>query len=373
VINICYFIGSFNIGGAENLIFQIIKNLDKKKYKVFVGAFTKNGDLYKEYQKLGVEIVIFPQKRNKLNSAYKFARFLKQNQIQCIHIHLTGTFLFSVTVAKLMRVPNIIIHWHNVYFYLEKSISNLTQNVLIWVILKYSALMAHSIVAISDKVKSQNCKNFHINKKKVNVIYNAIDFSLIPNSKHIPSANNLVLGSIGKVTDQKGYDILIPAFNIVHKKHPNCKLEIVGAINTNGNQQYCNDLFKMVKTLELEDPVVFTDGIPYEEVYERLFTWSIFVLASKWEGFGLVLVEAMASGTPVIASNVDAIPEIIDDGRTGLLFQVNNPADLAEKILKLIKDQELSNQLVENASKEIDRFSISKMVNELDGLYHKAI
>jgi len=76
--NICYFIGSFSIGGAENLVLQTIKNIDKNKYKIYISAFTNNGQLYNEYKKYANEIYIFPKKIYIFLSIIKFAKFLKK-------------------------------------------------------------------------------------------------------------------------------------------------------------------------------------------------------------------------------------------------------------------------------------------------------
>jgi glycosyltransferase involved in cell wall biosynthesis len=371
MINLCFFTGSFQIGGAENLIIQIIRNLDKNKYNISIASFSEKGELFEDYKNLGVEIYIFPQKRNILSSIIRFAFFLRKHRINCIHIHLTGTFSFAVTIAKLMNIQNIIIHWHNVYYLNTKRLSPF-KRFLSRSILKYSGRVAHSIIAISSKVKEYNCKAFKIDSRKVTIIYNAIDFSLIPKQKkEFRNNNDMLIGSIGRISEQKGYDILLKAIKIVKESYPNIKLEIVGAYDDKDNDCF-QELNNLTNKLDINESVCFLGALPYQRVYEHLFNWSIFVLASKWEGFGLVIIEAMASGKPVIASNVDAIPEIIDDGNTGLLFRVNDPVDLSIKIIRLINEKELANHLASNAKIVVEqKFSIMILINALDHLYMK--
>jgi len=267
-----------------------------------------------------------------------------------------------------MAVKKIIAHWHNVYFYKKNDYYN---NALIWIVMKISELFAHSIIAISQKVKIHNCELFKIDKRKVTVVYNAIDLSLVPLKKALFNFNlQIKIGSIGVVSEQKGYDILLKAFKIVKKDYPNCQLEIVGALKAKGHEKFSNEIINLVSALNLNKSVFFTGALPYKDVYEHLFSWNVFVLASKFEGFGLVLIEAMASGTPVIASNVDAIPEIVIDENTGLLFNTNNPEDLSKKILRLLKDKNLADILVNNARMYVEnKFSINNMISKLEKIY----
>lgn len=368
MINLCIFTGSFQTGGAENLIIQIINNLDRTKYNIHVAAFSDNGELKQRYLDLGVQIHLFPKGIKSIKSIIKFAKFLKNNNIQTIHINLTGTFLFAVPISKFMRVKNIVIHWHNVYKYNYDLSKFNYQNIITRILIKHFSKLADSIIAISKAVKENNCTIFHVKKDKVKVIYNAIDFLVIPtNESKLSQSDKFIIGSVGKISKQKGFDTLIKAFSIVAKTHSNCMLEIVGTIT---DTDYCKNILALPEKLAVSDKVIFTGVLPYNEVYERLYSWDIFVLASEYEGFGLVIIEAMATGTPVIASNVDAIPEIIKSNENGLLFQVKNSDDLAEKIMKMIENNEEANKMAIQAKKDVyNRFSIETMIKSLNEIY----
>lgn len=374
-LNICFFIGTFRLGGAENLILQIISNLDRTKYNIFVAAFRNEGSLKEKYEKLGVSIHLFPKKPQLiLKSLTRYAIFLRKNKIHVLHTNLVATFLFSLSIAKLMQVKNIIVHWHNVYDYKNFNLkrSGRTYSKLRrWFLLTFSGKIANSIIAISNIVKESNCNRFGIDKRKVYTIYNAVDLSRIPQKEH--ESQNIIekkIGCIGKVTPQKGYETLIKAMKTVVDKYPELKLEIVGLFNSKGNEDYCKKLLNTIENLELTKSISFLGEIPNEKIYEHLNSWSLFALASWWEGFGIVIIEAMAAGTPVIASNVDAIPEIINDGENGLLFESKNPEDLANKIITLIENKKMSNRFKIQARKDvIERFSIIHMIERLDKIY----
>jgi glycosyltransferase involved in cell wall biosynthesis len=365
------------MGGAENLVLQIIRNLDRSKYNIYLAAFTDEGDMYNNYKELNVEILCFPKKKFRFfKSAFRFARFLKQNRINCIHVHLVGTYFFAVTIGKLMRVGNIIVHWHNVYDYKKFNSSSLKgyyKKLRRWFLLTYSGKLANSVIAISKRVKDENSKRFRISPDKAHVIYNAIDFSLIPeNNGTAGSTKEMIIGSIGKVTEQKGFDNLIRAFHLVNQSYPESRLEIIGDYNTKGNHKYCQNLESLIKEFNIEDKVNFLGKMPNNKVYEKLFSWTLFALASKWEGFGIVLIEAMAAGIPVVGNNIDAIPEVIDDQETGLISKTNDYNDMGQKIISLMEDKTLSDKLSTNAKIRVkEKYSMDRMVNELDALYYK--
>ncbi len=363
------------MGGAENLLLQIIKNLDKRKYKIYLAVHKKEGKLLPKYEELDIEITAFPKKKYFFKSAYLFYIFLKEKKIDCIHIHLVSTFFFAISVAKLVGIKNIIVHWHNVYGQKRHDKLNfirrkykVTRGIFL---LKYSYIFSNNIIAISEQVKIHNCLKFNLSTRKVILIYNAIDSSLIPKNK-LSERNSFLIGTIGKVTEQKGYDTLLKAMRIVVNWNPNIHLEVIGDLKAKGTEIYGDKILKLRKNLNLDNNVNFIGSINYDKVFERLYSWSVFVLASKWEGFGLVLIEAMATETPVIANNIDAIPEIINNNDSGVLFKKNDPYDLAKQIIWLLKNKDISDSIAKSGKLQVQsKFSINRMINELDIVYSK--
>jgi glycosyltransferase involved in cell wall biosynthesis len=371
MINLCIFTGTFQMGGAENLILQIVNNLDKKKYKVYIAALSSKGELKEKYEELGVELFIFPKGIRSVKSIVKFAFFLKQKKIQTIHINLTGTFSFAVSISRIMKIENILVHWHNTYRY-DQNLSRVNfYNLIVWARIHYFSQKAHKIIAISNAVKEKNCKKFNVKRELVEIIYNSIDLSLIPTIKNEIIKSHFVIGTIGKITKQKDYFTLIKAFKLVVQKYPDIELEIIGAIGSKGNEEYSSQLKELVEDFQLSNNLFFSGVLPYKDVYKHLNSWYLFVLASEYEGFGLVVIEAMASGTPVVASNVDAIPEIIDDNVNGLLFKSKDYKDLANKIIMMLENKEIANRFKLQAQKDvIRRFSITSMIESLDEIYN---
>lgn len=144
----------------------------------------------------------------------------------------------------------------------------------------------------------------------------------------------------------KGVDILIKAFNKIHLEFPGQTLKIVG---------FCSDRTEFEKLAAGNRQIELCKQVYYEEVIELMSKCSLFVLPSRTEAMGRVLVEAMASRKPVIGSNVDGIPYVVEDGKTGLLFQSENPDDLALKMKQVLGDREFARQLGENGYQFVKR------------------
>jgi glycosyltransferase involved in cell wall biosynthesis len=151
----------------------------------------------------------------------------------------------------------------------------------------------------------------------------------------------------GRLIEWKGVEYLIKALPEVIEKHPEANLVVVGSGPCK------KDLLSVTETLNLQDKVTFLDAVSQEELVRYYSMADVFVLPSivneegETEGLGVVLLEAMACGVPVIGSAVGGIPDIIEDQETGLLVRQKDPEDLAEKINKVLADTELSQRLSE--------------------------
>lgn len=146
----------------------------------------------------------------------------------------------------------------------------------------------------------------------------------------------------------KGVDILIKAFNLISNDFPDHKLKIVGWIPE--GKEYYENLANGNSNIELLDPVFYDDVIKY------MTNCSVYVLASRTDSSPRVLREAMASKKPIIASNIDGVPELIKDGYNGLLFEKENVDDLAQKIRLVLRNKTLAASLAENGYSYVQKY-----------------
>ena len=167
----------------------------------------------------------------------------------------------------------------------------------------------------------------------------------------------------------KGVDVLIKAFNIISDEFPDYSLKIVGWIPE--GKEYFINLSKGNPKIELLDPVF------YDKVVTYMTNCSLYVLASRTDSSPRVLREAMASKKPIIASNIDGVPDLIKDGYNGLLFKSEDHEDLADKIRRILNDKPFADSLAENGFIHVQKYLseecyISHYKAMIDGMFEKS-
>ena len=189
---------------------------------------------------------------------------------------------------------------------------------------------------------------------KFEVIPNPVSFSSTSEKK--ADLDNHVILSAGRLVIPKGFDFLIQAFSLLHKDFPTWKLYIYGEGH---DKDYFQDL---INQLSLQDAVFLKKPVP--DIENELIKSSLFVLPSLYEGFGLVLVEAMSYGIPCVAFDCECGPsDIIKDNVDGFLAATKNTRELAEKMKLLMENKDLRLQMGAEAKKNVKRFEIPVVMN----------
>jgi len=193
--------------------------------------------------------------------------------------------------------------------------------------------------------------------KKVKIIPHGVDAARfnanIDGSKYrrkmrVKKDESLVL-SVQRLVQRKGTEYLIYAIRFVIEENPKVKFAIIG----DGPEKA--RLIELTKKLKIAKNLTFLGFVNSEELPKYYSACDIFVLHSLYEQFGIVLVEAMACGKPVVSTKVGAIPEVVDDGKTGFLVEPKNPKQLAEAILKLANDERLRNRLGKEGRRKVEQ------------------
>jgi glycosyltransferase involved in cell wall biosynthesis len=237
---------------------------------------------------------------------------------------------------------------------------------------KFVCKRASQGIAISNAVKSYLIKRGEVpSGYKVDVVHygfqkdisiNAAGLGLITNIMNGQNSNYKI-GTIGRLVPQKDYPTLLSAFSHVLKSVPNIELFVVGE----GYLQ--NDLIDLSKSLGINDKVHWIGKTEYINVF--LSKIDLFILPSKYEGFGLVLLEAMVAKKPIIAANNSAIPEVL--GKTyGGLFLTGDVNALAQQIKTVIRDNSFSERLVQSYASQLSLFDPSEMNINIEKVYTNA-
>jgi len=355
-----------SIGGAEQVILDLAALIDPEKFKSYVSAF-REGELVSEMRKRNIRFLWLKESTQVYD--YKFlkniTRLIKENRIDLIHSHTWGTDFYGYWASKILGVP-MLATVHNRYYIFEKWTRRLSYKVLISHVQK--------IVAVSKDIQNLLKKDLKLLPQKIKLIYNGIDTSRFEKKFELGklrkelnlSKGDLILGNVGNLREVKDHHTLILSFSKVSPFFPQAKLLIIGEGELKTN------LIKLRSELGLDDRVLFLghrDDIP-----SLLNLMDIFVLSSRLEGCSISILEAMASGKPVIATSVGGNPELVLEGKTGLLFPSAEPEKLAETVIQLLKDEKLRKRMGEEGRKRVkEKFSKESMVKNYGELYSRIL
>lgn len=231
-------------------------------------------------------------------------------------------------------------------------------------------IMAHfcdAIICISEAEKLSAIKEKICNDSKLHVINNGIDIDTIKNDEaELPLPDDtFVVGMVGRICKQKAPDVFVKMAAEVQKQIKGAQFVIVGDV-IEGNKKEREDLERLAETLGVN--LYITGWVDNPLSYMKRF--NVGCLLSRWEGFGLVIPEYMMTGIPIVATKVDAIPFLINDGVDGLLVEKDNWRMAAEKVVDIAMSNELQSRLIENGKKVVvQKFDARRMTEEIEQLY----
>ncbi len=355
-------IESWGPGGAETIVLELCKKLSERSFYPVVGLL-KDGWLNQELSRHGIETVII---KNKYSCdpfcLWQLVKIIRMRKIDIIHSH---EFMMNVygTVASILTNKPIINTIHGKNYYWEKW-----RRILAY---RFMGHFATKVVAVSEDLKNFVADRTGINRDKISVIYNGIDLNKynIKNSCDILKIkkelmlNNVVIGSVGNIYPVKGYLYLIQAASKVIKRIPDITFLIIGK-----KTPYFDELKRIVDNLGINGHINFLGF--RNDVQDLLALFDLYVSPSLSEGLSLSILQAMAAGKPVIATDVGGNQEIIRHGETGILISPQNSEMLADSILMLLENKTLANKLGMAARKVVkEKFSINCMIDNYIKLY----
>ncbi|WP_343610250.1 glycosyltransferase family 4 protein [Chryseobacterium oranimense] len=357
-MKILHVINSLEAGGAEKLLVDIVPFLVNKGNKVDVLLLNgKKASFYEELEKQKLARIFFLGKSYH-NPLYilKIISYLSKYDI--VHVHLFPS-MYIVALAKMLSFKNT-----NLIF-TEHSTSNKRLNkIILRPVERFIYSFYKKIICITPEVKEQLRSKLNLDSKKLIVIENGVNIEKIQAATeakrkefgYITSDKLLIM--VAAFREGKDQDTVIKTLKILPDDY---KLILVG----DGNRK--SKLENLVEVLNLKNRVNFLGF--RSDIYSLYKMSDIAILSSYWEGFGLVAVEAMASGTPMIASNVSGLNNVVRGG--GILFQTENTEELKKNILDLIKSPELYNRISIAGIEKSKNYSLDKTVQKLLNLYNQ--
>lgn len=342
-----------DLSGAPVSLLLLVKHLNKEKYHPVV-ALPCAGPITKRLDEAGINYQYYKDSFiHRIFPSLKVFKMIRERQIHLVYLN-TSVSIWAAKAARSLKVP-VISHIREDL----RGPNNL-------VIRSKIQLWSDRIILISNWMKS-----FMTSKKAV-VVHNSIDLmdfnSLRPDIiKRQLNIKGPSIAYVGTLEERKGVKYLIQAFPKIKTSFPQLKLLIVGS-TLPGQKSYVNKLKSIIK-----DPNLMFLGAR-NDVYDIMAACELLIVPSLSEAFGRVIIEAMACSKPVIATNVGGIPEIIEDGKTGIIIKPRSLAEIAKEATLLLKNRQKMDSMGLAARKRVEQyFTIERQVRRIEEILDEII
>lgn len=362
---VLHVVDSLDLGGAQVVIEQLVRHSDRSRFSPAVVALHGRGAMRERLTRLDVPVLTLSP--HKLVPLYlpRLLWLLATQRYDVVHCHLLWANLFAKPLAALCGRRIRINHDHcNDKLGLPAFLRALDRNV--------NALSTH-IIAVSESTRTHLIEHEHIAPERVTTIHNGIDTDANrprPDQRAAARAkfglgeNRFVIGGLGRLTFQKNFALFLEVAAVITTKHPQAEFIIAGAgPDETALRSQAKILGVAVKfTGYLSDPT---------ELWPAL---DCFLLTSRYEGLPMTILEAMASGVPIVASALDGMREILRDGVNARLVSPNETGAFASAVSDFIEQPTLASHLAEDALTTVRaHFSAETMTRKVEEIYLRCL
>lgn len=364
-MRILHVITTLGRGGAEMQLLMMTRHqVHRGGHHVTVRYLKGKGELAASFEENGVTVV-HPRESSPFHpcALMRLFHFLRRHKTDVVHTHLLKANFVGGIAAKFAGVKCIVSHKHNDEEFLRKRRYALLHDLA-------SRFSDDVVIYLSEHVKNFFNKFEVVRPNSPLVVYYGFapgvysaspvrlrDMFRIPRSAY-------VFGTVARIAPQKGIDVLIEAFNQVAASCPDVHLVVVGGKGFDAG--YYERVMEQARFSPVSERIHFTGQL--ENPRGAYDEFDCFVLASRWEGFGLVLLEAMSAGCPIVATRVSAIPEVLRDGRDGMLVNGEDADALAAALAskaEVGKEPRLINR------ERLNHFSEGANFGEIEAVYKR--
>jgi glycosyltransferase involved in cell wall biosynthesis len=364
-VRILHLSSARSLGGGERHLADLACALQKRGHEVYA-ALPPRSPLRSELESLPAANIFTLRLSNAadLASAMELARLVREHQIEMVHAHVARDYPLAALAVRRSRPAQLVITRH-VLFRLNRLHA-------------VTFRQAGRVIAVSRAVESALLNQRILPAHKITVIPNGIDFQCFDASlqgferddltRRLNIApESLLIGTVGEIKPQKGHEDFLRAAALIAREKGSAHFIIAGADAT-AKGEHQRALEGLVRELGLTSRVHFTGWL--KAIAPLMASLDLYISASHTESFGLAIVEAMASGLPVVATDTAGALEIIDAEETGLIVPVGDPQALAACVLDLLGDEEKRARLKTAArARARERFSLDRMVDQTERVY----
>lgn len=352
-----------SVGGGQQHVLWLAEGLDQKLFDVSV-ACSPRGYLVDELVKRGIRH--YPVSMSNIPNPFAIRAcrdIIREYAPGIVHTH-GGTAGVTGRLAALLVPATRIVHTYHGIHYLHDS--RIFRRALFGRTEKALGRATDRCICVSQRDLEIGTKAGILVPERTTVVLNGIATQPYDFERSYSATDRPVIGTIGRLHPQKGHRFLIEAAGDVIARYPGARFQIVG------DGELLGDLRARVAKLGLSGHVTFLGS--RTDIPALLKQMNLFVLPSLWEGLPLVLLEAMASSLPIVATAVDGVTEIVQDRVEALLVKPRDPGALAHAMLLLLGNSAISEQLGHVAKRTVvERFGVERMLRETEDVYRSVL
>lgn len=367
-MKVLHIVGGMNVGGTETMLMNLYRNIDRDKYKFhFISYYNKKGFYDDEIEKLGGKIIHmkFSNRFGAISSIFQLKKLIKENNYEIVHSHTLFNCGIGVLAAYLGGAKIRISHAHTVF----EEESSFLKRMYITIMRKLIRIFSTDFLACSEKAGAFLFGKDILEKENYTFLPNYVDYKKYINDidKEKVRAelgiknNEIVLGHVGRLIPPKNHIFILEIVKLLKDKGERVKAIFVG----DGDQR--ENIEKKIKEYGLEENIIITGMVSDPEKYMK--DMDIFILPSIYEGFGLVLLEAQASGLPCLVSeNIQKETDL----ELGLVSKCNLDAGTeiwSKKIIEMVNNKKyISKDNMEQAFKD-KGYDLVGILRKLENIY----
>lgn len=372
-MKVLHIIESLGVGGAETLLLNLLPELQSQGDEVTLAVMRGPFDLRPALELQGVRVVVLRARHrwSLIGAARELAALVHSRGYDVVHAHL----YFPAVVTALSRRLGLhraaqVVSFHNLAYAPCVNKAGVGLRWRRWLAAALYPRGFDAMMGVSAAVARHYEQALGLNR--VEVLHNPVPQSLsVRNFLTSHSASDLGVFSVvvpGRLVHEKGHADFLQALVLLRSQGRSLSVTLAG----HGPLRAL--LEKQIEQLALADYVTITGALLHEQLLDVVMAADLVVVPSRFEGFGLTALEAMALGRPVVATTAGGLPEVIADGETGLLVPPQDPAQLAQTIGRLMDDGPLRQRLgAAGRLRAQERFSLPAVTARLRDIYCRAV